>query len=224
MGISILTEEQFNSWIRYARPNIHSSVGHSIWIDSLELFTGVVLAFSYEDYVKSPSFRNYYSSGKLIGQDPESWMERLSQQDQTEALFRLDEWREKVWGKEIDLDFLCDQQFQLFLPKENSCLNNFFKLNDRIFQVLEDEEDGYRSRMDKVIELNTSLDGFSEKPITIELRKNQINQTNKFSDGDFEGYVLVDVRTDHIWLRFGTDNCRDYYPYFTFIISEPKTK
>ena len=35
-------------------------------------------------------------------------------------------------------------------------------------------------------------------------------------DNHFQGWYLEDVDTGHVWLKVGTDDSNDYYPYFVF--------
>ena len=82
------------------------------------------------------------------------------------------------------------------------------------FEVLEDENDGYRSYFDSVI--TKDPDGiFFKNPIARVLVTD--NATSR-ADG---GYALVDVDKSHVWLVFGTDYSYDYYPMFVFDY-EPK--
>lgn len=81
-------------------------------------------------------------------------------------------------------------------------------------EVLEDPCDGYRSYLGAV--QKTSLDGhiFFQEPVTY--------LTGRAWEGaDHDGYELVDD-AGHVWLTFGTDNCDDYYPCFTFRYDPPK--
>jgi len=87
--------------------------------------------------------------------------------------------------------------------------DTFFKIGQHIFEAIEDEDDGYRSYLDSV---ETRKDeklvflGRSFATVTVEEKCN----------GCFDGYVLRDTTDDHIWLKFGTENTDDYYPYFVF--------
>ncbi len=87
--------------------------------------------------------------------------------------------------------------------------SNMFKLNDQVFEALEDEGDGYRSYLE-TIKVVTPHDGiFFDQPITRV-------RCRKCTDEDFDGWVLLDATDDHQWLKVGTDNSDDYYPHFTF--------
>jgi hypothetical protein len=87
--------------------------------------------------------------------------------------------------------------------------SNQFQLGDVLFEVIEDEEDGYRSSMREVAVINTNAE---RKPGDF-LGFVKIQSEN---EGNFDGYHLIDTDNSHIWLQFGTDNNDDYYPTFVF--------
>lgn len=84
---------------------------------------------------------------------------------------------------------------------------NEFQLGRMIFEVLEDENDGYRSTMDHV-EIKSTSAPLRGKLATIEIRK--------WETGSEFFYRLEDVEDGHIWVEFGTDHTDDYYPSFIF--------
>lgn len=84
---------------------------------------------------------------------------------------------------------------------------NEFQLGRMIFEVLEDENDGYRSTMDHV-EIKTTSAPLGQKLATVEIKKHETR--------DQFFYHLVDIVDGHIWVEFGTDNVDDYYPCFIF--------
>jgi hypothetical protein len=84
-----------------------------------------------------------------------------------------------------------------------------FQLGQVVFQVNEDEQDGYRSCLRDVEILSTDArtrpgDFMAEIVIT------------KSTVPDRDSWEFVDTKTGHIWLEFGTDNVDDYYPSFIF--------
>jgi len=81
---------------------------------------------------------------------------------------------------------------------------NCFKLGRDVYEAIEDEDDGYRSYLNSIEKVD--FDGiFFKQPLgTIEV---------KMTD---DWYYLEDVKDGHIWLRVGTDDTDDYYPYFVF--------
>lgn len=85
--------------------------------------------------------------------------------------------------------------------------NYRFKLNDTVWEVIEDESDGYRSMLGSVEVTSSKTDIFFREPLAI------ISVTE---DPEAEGFCLIDAENGHIWLRFGTDNAEDYYPKFYF--------
>ena len=94
--------------------------------------------------------------------------------------------------------------------------NNSFKLDNCVFEAVEDENDGYRSCMDEV-RMKDDTNGliFFQTP----LARVRVEDRTDGVHGTFNGYDLVDVNDGFVWLTFGTDNCDDYYPTFIFIIS-----
>ncbi len=88
--------------------------------------------------------------------------------------------------------------------------NNFYKLDDTIWEAIEDESDGYRSYLGS-IEQTFSGDKliFFPQP----LAKVTVQE---FDDGQNKGYNLVDVEDNHVWLFIGTNYYDDYYPCFRF--------
>ena len=84
-----------------------------------------------------------------------------------------------------------------------------FQLGSVIFEVVEDEDDGYRSSMRevKIIKLNAPRNpGDFISTVSIV----------SHNDGSFQGYKLQCTTTGHEYLTFGTDNYDDYYPCFVF--------
>jgi hypothetical protein len=96
--------------------------------------------------------------------------------------------------------------------------NRFFKVGDEsgqaVFEVLEDESDGYRSSLEG-LRLVTEEEYLKEKPIFFgeSLGKVKLIKQEK-NDADL--YELVDVQDGHVFLEFGTENTDEYYPYFVF--------
>ena len=94
---------------------------------------------------------------------------------------------------------------------------NQFQLGSVVFEVIEDESDGYRSSMEEVKIIQTEAErrpGDFLANVIIE----------KVFENDFDGYHLIGKEDSHIWLTFGTDNCDDYYSSFRFYFeSKPGT-
>jgi len=92
-----------------------------------------------------------------------------------------------------------------------------FKLDKVIYEAMEDENDGYRSMLGCVIAKEPEDGIFFKSPIA------NVWLVYEESDCD-DNYKLIDITDGHVWLRFGTDNTDDYYPYFVFEYSpkEPK--
>lgn len=92
---------------------------------------------------------------------------------------------------------------------------NAFKLNNIVFEAVEDENDGYRSMMSelRIIENKENLIFFETPVARIRIEK---RNEGYYGDQSFEGYNLVDINDGFIWLTFGTDMSDTYYPSFTF--------
>ena len=84
-----------------------------------------------------------------------------------------------------------------------------FQLGRMIFEVIEDEDDGYRSSLDKVNILTTSAP-LGQKLAEIEIKK--------IDDAEKRVFHLCDTEDNDIWLEFGTDNWDDYYPCYLIFI------
>jgi len=106
---------------------------------------------------------------------------------------------------------------------------NYFKIDDMILEVLEDPNDGYRSYFGTLVHYNSSINlnhHFFDKPlgkVIFKKTENCDDLINEFNDG-FEGWHLIDVDTLHEWLRFGTKDYNEYYPYFVFAYKPDKTQ
>lgn len=77
------------------------------------------------------------------------------------------------------------------------------------FEAVEDPDDGYRSMMEKIENIEGMGGVFFARPVAMVVPA-------RADEGDFEGYELRDAETGHVWLRFGTSDTSDYYPYYTF--------
>lgn len=208
----VLIERHFNEQITF-------DSGIWVWNVDGKPFTGLLLILD----VYLPNTITYFAQGKILRN--EEWLENLNSDEQIEALFRLDEWKNENWGSETDLVDFKNQFFELFLPKDISKTGCYFKLEDKIFYVVEDVSDEYRSSMHSIIEfkIKPTLD-FSETSVS---RVKIIYAVENISRADpdcydFDGYYLVDIQTGHIWLMFGTSNSDEYYPSFVFKDIKPK--
>lgn len=94
--------------------------------------------------------------------------------------------------------------------------NHTFKLDNMVWEAVEDENDGYRSMLEDI--------KFISKPTRLIFYNNSFARVMVEYDeeSNYSFYHLRDVDSGHIWLTFGTDNSDDYYPYFTFICSVDK--
>lgn len=99
-----------------------------------------------------------------------------------------------------------------------------FKVDDIVFKVLEDPDDGYRSHLGAIDYTQAHDSIFFRTPVArvmIETYDSGHDPDESQDEDDpfggvKQGYRLVDVDDGHVWLEFGTDNYDDYYPYFVF--------
>ena len=110
-------------------------------------------------------------------------------------------------------------------------VNNRFRLNNKVYECVEDPSDDYRSRMeDFKVELinksNKNSFGLFTKPVAlVELKREKDYDTWDNITPDpysYEGLWYLIDEFNHIWLTFGTNCSDDYYPSFTFNY-EPKS-
>ena len=90
-----------------------------------------------------------------------------------------------------------------------------FKVDDIVFKVLEDPNDGYRSCLGAIDYTDEHSSIFFRTPIARVCIETYEGRNQEWSQGD-QGYQLVDIADGHVWLEFGTDNTDDYYPCFVF--------
>lgn len=87
--------------------------------------------------------------------------------------------------------------------------NNFFKLDDEIYEAIEDESDGYRSYLQ---EIKPTTDEEAEANLIFFQNPVDTVKIVDVTDNTFNGYEIVSVDDGHVWLKVGTDNIDDYYP------------
>jgi hypothetical protein len=87
--------------------------------------------------------------------------------------------------------------------------NETFKVDEHVFQAIEDPDDGYRSYLGSIKLKSSDGLNFFRQPIA------RVKIVGTLND-NFDGYKFVDVNNGHIWLEIGTDHNDDYYPYFVF--------
>jgi len=97
---------------------------------------------------------------------------------------------------------------------------NSFKLDNCVFEAVEDNSDGYRSMLSD-IRMKDDVEGliFFRTPLArvrVEDASDYLRYSFQQPDEPFEGYKLVDVVDGHVWLTFGTEYGDSYYPSFTY--------
>jgi hypothetical protein len=110
----------------------------------------------------------------------------------------------------MNFDDLVGKKFSFYGVDNNSFRLGTLDTGELLtYEAIEDPSDGYRSYLASVVIQNSLGLIFFSNPIASVV----IEETDK---GDFKGFELKDIEDNHVWLRFGTDNCDDYYPYFIF--------
>lgn len=84
----------------------------------------------------------------------------------------------------------------------------------RAFDVVEDEEDGYRSSLEEVREVPIGDTIHFREPVADVI-------VSEIAAARCDGYQLADD-SGHVWLQVGTDYSCDYYPCFVFDYTPPE--
>jgi hypothetical protein len=96
---------------------------------------------------------------------------------------------------------------------------NEFKIDDVVFKVVENPDDGYRSYLGTIEYSDDSKGIFFKNPIAqvkIETYDEECSNDTFLTSQLNQGYRLTDANDGHVWLEFGTHNYDDYYPCFIF--------
>jgi hypothetical protein len=88
-----------------------------------------------------------------------------------------------------------------------------FKLGPRVYRAVENPVDGYRSML-KDIETVEDPEGLVFFPSAVDVVK--VVTSSQFKAHGVEGYEVVSTLDGHVWLRVGTGNASDWYPYYVF--------
>ena len=107
------------------------------------------------------------------------------------------------------LDTMVGKEFEFYGVDSNE-----FKLDDTVYEAIEDESDGYRSYLESIV-VKKSGGIFFHRPVAL-VRVEELNGYHEKCYGDFKGWQLVDIEDGHVWLIVGTENYDDYYPGFAF--------
>jgi hypothetical protein len=102
-------------------------------------------------------------------------------------------------GKEAELFGVCDKVFKIQLVGEATPM---------FLEAMEDDSDGYRSSLDRVIVHPT-------QPASTTLPSTSIGRVTIVKSSGIDGWDFVD-RNQHAWLSIGTDCSDSYYPCFIF--------
>ena len=103
---------------------------------------------------------------------------------------------------------------------------NLVRLNDVVYEFLEDPDDGYRSHLGAVRTTPASEHtGFFPNPIAKVILVSTDHKESwpedwspppkgEWHDAPFTGFFLVDTDDYHIWCQIGTEYHDSYYPCF----------
>ena len=105
--------------------------------------------------------------------------------------------------------------------------DNLVRLNNVVYEFLEDPDDGYRSHLGAVrITSASEHTGFFPNSIATVILVSTDNKeswpdewtppvTDKYCDAPFQGFYFIDSDDYHIWAQIGTEYHDSYYPCFT---------
>lgn len=120
----------------------------------------------------------------------------------------LNEWKkyldETKQRQTVDIEQLQGQVFDFYGAEDN-----VFKLDDKVYEAIENPDDGYRSYLGSTEVLGDHNFIFYRTPVA----KVKVVMVDYDS---FVGYKLIDVDDGHCWLSVGTNHTDDYYPMFVF--------
>jgi hypothetical protein len=117
-------------------------------------------------------------------------------------------YKENNMNTTVDVNTLLTAPQKQFKYYGANC--NQFKLGSRVYEAIEDPDDGYRSCMRELVLVDKPQGIFSRQAIATVF----VREQNYL-------YEIVDVKDGYVWLTFGTDSYDDYYPCFHF---EPHPK
>ena len=104
--------------------------------------------------------------------------------------------------------------------------DNLVRLNNVVYEFLEDPDDGYRSHLGAVrISPASEHTGFFPNPVArvILVSTNEKESwpdewtpppQEEYHDGPFSGFYLIDSDDYHVWCQIGTEYHDSYYPCF----------
>lgn len=102
--------------------------------------------------------------------------------------------------------------------------DNLVRLNNVVYEFLEDPDDGYRSHLGAVrISPAAEHTGFFPNPVAKVILVSTDNKESwpdewtpppedPYSDGPFSGFYLIDADDYHVWVQIGTEYRDSYYP------------
>lgn len=139
----------------------------------------------------------------------------------------------RTFKREVDPGYLKGQLFAFF-----GAVNNQFKLakaitddetedweKPEVYEVIEDENDGYRSSMEELLVVPRSRwEIFPDAPLAMVIVEHSDTPVYDYTGDGNDIWLIKDIVLRHIWLEFGTRNTNDYYPSFVFNYRPPGTE
>ena len=112
----------------------------------------------------------------------------------------------------------------------------FIRLNDIVYEFLEDPDDGYRSHLGAVrITPASEHTGFFPNPIAKVILVSTDDKESwpdewtpppmpgEYCDAPFQGFYFIDADDYHVWVQVGTEYMDSYYPCFVTHYSPKRT-
>ena len=108
----------------------------------------------------------------------------------------------------------------------HGALDNLVRLNDIVYEFLEDPDDGYRSHLGAVrITPASDHTGFFPNPVArVVLISTDHKESwpdewtpppmDEYHDAPFQGFYFIDADDYHVWCQIGTEYGDSYYPCF----------
>ena len=102
--------------------------------------------------------------------------------------------------------------------------DSLVRLNDIVYEFLEDPDDGYRSHLGAVrITPASEHTGFFPNPVARVILASTDNKDSwpegwtppvkdEWHDGPFSGFFFIDADDHHVWCQIGTEYGDSYYP------------
>lgn len=114
----------------------------------------------------------------------------------------------------VDFDKMKNEQD--YYPGNQEMINvMYIRLNFRVYAIIEDPNDGYRSSMKEVLIVDRVMKNVFPA-VVVDVKR--LNEYKRWEDDSFPEAMhiiqLVEKRSGKVVVEFGTGNVDDYYPYY----------